>query len=50
MTPKGKKIMVTKPSPKKVIRRPKEIKDESLKGILEQILSAKIEECNWGAQ
>ena len=50
MAPKGKKSVVVNPSPKKVIKRPKEIKDESLNGILERILSAKTEECNWGAQ
>jgi len=50
MAPKMKKTMVTKPSPKKVSYRPKEIKDESLKGRLERILSAKTKECNWGVQ
>lgn len=50
MPPKGKKSAVAKPSLKKVIKKPKEIKDESLKGRLERILSAKTDECNWGAQ
>jgi len=35
MPPRGKKSMVAKPSLKKVIRKTKEINDESLKGRLE---------------
>lgn len=50
MSPKGNKSTVTKPSPKKVAKKLKVLRDESLKGRLECIMSAKTEEYNSESQ
>jgi len=50
MPPRMKKPVTPKPSPKKIIRKQKDIKHQSLKGRLTRILSAKTEEHNWGIQ
>lgn len=50
MPPKGKNDMMVRSSPRKVTKKMKAIKDESLKRRLERILAAKTDECNWGAQ
>ena len=50
MPPRMKKPMTPKPSPRKIIWKPRDLKDQSLKGRLTRILSAKIEECNWALQ
>lgn len=44
--PRMKKPVTLKPSPKKIIRKPKDTKDHSLKGRLTRILSTKTDEYN----
>ena len=50
MPPRMKKPMTPKSSPRRIVRKSRDIKDQSLKGRLTRILSAKTDEYNWAIQ
>ena len=45
-----KKPITPKSSPKKTVKKPRDTKDQSLKGRLTRIFSTKTNEYNWGLQ
>ena len=50
MPPRTRRSVTLKPSPVRMGRKTKATNDQSLKGRLTRILSAKTDECNWDAQ